>query len=166
MTHCIIIRGPLGVGKTTISKKLAEELDALYVSIDEVLSKYGLDQTDERCIPARNFIKGNEIALPEIKEALTKDKSVIIDGCFYQQEQIKHFEEKLPVAPLVFTLKAPVEVCIERDHHREKPYGEGATQAVHSLVSEYDYGMVIDTTNKTAEETLEEITSHLPNHER
>ena len=55
--YFIIIRGPLGIGKTTIAKALTERLDGYYVSIDGVLDEHGLDQTDEPCIPARNFVK-------------------------------------------------------------------------------------------------------------
>lgn len=163
MSYFVIIRGPLGVGKTAISKKLADVLSADYVSIDTVLKESGLDKIDEKegCITAKNFIKGNEIAMPAIKEKLAKGKIVIIDGCFYNKEQIEHFINNLEVAHQIFSLKAPVEVCIERDRHREKPYGEGAARAVHNLVSKFDYGTVIETENQNLDETLEEIKKYL-----
>jgi shikimate kinase len=34
MEYFVIIRGPLGVGKTTIAKRLAKQLNAKYISID------------------------------------------------------------------------------------------------------------------------------------
>ncbi len=165
MSYFIIIRGPLGVGKTTIAKKLADILDAEYVSIDTVLSEAGLDKVDEKVggIPAENFIKGNEIVMPAIKEKLADGKIVIIDGCFYHKEQIEHFIDHLEAPHHIFSLKAPVEVCIERDRHRKKPYGEGAAMAVHSLVSKFDYGTTIDTNEKTHDKTTEEAISYLKN---
>lgn len=157
----IIIRGPLGVGKTTIARKLATNLNAHYISIDSVLEENHLDEGEEDGISLKTFIKGNELVLPEIKAALAKDKPVIIDGCFYHKEQIEHFVQSVAAPTFVFTLKAALEVCIERDKGREKSYGEGAAYAVHGMVSKFDYGTVINTEGKTLEETAEEIMSHL-----
>ena len=72
MNYYIIIRGPLGSGKSTICEKLAQILDAKYIGMDEVLEKHGLDKMppDAPCISAENFIKANEIVLPEVKELL------------------------------------------------------------------------------------------------
>ncbi len=42
MSFYIIIRGPLGCEKTTISKKLAEEIEVKYFSIDKVLDENGI----------------------------------------------------------------------------------------------------------------------------
>ncbi|MDD4111129.1 MAG: (d)CMP kinase [Clostridia bacterium] len=42
MSYYIIIRGPAGVGKTTIAKNLQDKLGADYISFDEILEKYKL----------------------------------------------------------------------------------------------------------------------------
>ena len=90
MSNLIIIRGPLGVGKTTISKHLAERLKGIHIAIDKVLEKHELDKVKGRCIPLQNFIKANKLILPEINKTLAKGKSVIIDGNFYHKGQITH----------------------------------------------------------------------------
>jgi len=36
MSYYVIIRGPLGVGKTTISRSLAKSIGAMVVSIDQI----------------------------------------------------------------------------------------------------------------------------------
>jgi len=157
----IIIRGPLGIGKSTIAKELAKKLKAKYISIDEVLKKHDLDVIDKKegCILAKNFIKGNNIILAKIKEKL-KEKVVILDGCFYHKEQIEHLKKNLkPI--FIFTLKAPLKVCIERDTNRKKSYGKDAAKAVFDLVSRFDYGYIIDTENKDIDETVKEIVSYL-----
>lgn len=159
MAYYIIIRGPLGIGKTTIARKLAEILNADYISMDVLLEKHGLDRVDESegGIPARNFTKANEIILPEVKQKLSRGKVVIFDGCFYHKEQIEHLLKSLDYKHYVFDLKAPLEICIDRDSKRKKSYGAGAATAVFNMVSRFDYGEGINTGCKTADEVVEEI---------
>lgn len=166
MSYFIIIRGPLGIGKSTIAQKLANFLDAEYVPIDLVLEKHRLDKVSPKaeCIPAENFIKANKIVLPKVKEKLKKGKIVIFDACFYHKEPIEHLIQNLSYPHYVFTLKAPLEVCIERDSKRDKTHGELAARAVHKLVSRFDYGIIIDVNKNNIDQTVKEILSHLPNH--
>lgn len=163
MSYYIIIRGPLGSGKSTVSEKLAHILEAKYVGLDEVLEKHGLDKMppDAPCISAKNFIKANEIVLPGVKETLADGKIVILDACFYHKEIIEHLVQNLPFKHYIFTLKAPLALCIKRDSERNKSHGEGAAQAVHSLVSQFDYGTIIDV-DKSLDETIKDILSYLP----
>ena len=88
---------------------------------------------------------------------------MIFDGCFYHREQIDDLLTKLKeYRNYAFTLKAPLEVCIQRDAGRKRVYGDGAAAAVHGLVSRFDYGTLIDTSGKTIEATFKEILAHLP----
>ena len=160
MTYYIIIRGPLGIGKTTIAKKLAKEINAEHISIDKILEENGLDKINNDYTP-EDFIKANEIVLPKVKQELAKGKIVIFDGCFYFKEQIKHLEESLQAKGYVFNLKAPLKTCIARDKARKRVYGEDAARAVYKLVSGFDYGINIDTENKTEEEVVEFILRRL-----
>jgi shikimate kinase len=156
----IILRGPLGVGKSTIAKTLAEELDAEHFSIDLILEQEGLDKVDEKkgCIPLSNFIKANEKIIPKIKELLFLNKSAIIEGNFYHKEQIENLIKALEGEKVhVFTLKTKLATCIKRDAGRKNGYGKEAAKAVYKFVSKFDYGKVIDTENKTEEEVVEEI---------
>ena len=163
MSYYIIIRGPLGIGKSTVAKSLAKFLNGKYSSIDDVLAENGLDKIDknEGSIPVKNFIKGNEIVIPKIKQSLDNGKVVIIDGNFYHQEQIIHLENNLPFKHYVFTLKATLEVCIKRDAERKNSYGEDAATAVYNLVSAFDYGIIINTENKTVQQTIKEMVTFL-----
>lgn len=164
MSYYIIIRGPLGIGKSTIAKRLSEILDAKYIDIDSILKKQGLDKVDKNagCIPTKNFIKVDEIIFPEIKEKLNKGKIVIFDACFYHKEHIEHIIQNLLYPHYIFTLKAPLEVCIERDSKRKKTHGKDAATAVHYLVSKFDYGTTIDISKKGIEQAVQEILSYLP----
>ncbi len=163
MSYFVIIRGPLGCGKSTIAKKLAELLHAEYVSTDSLLEKLGLDKADhyEGTIPVKNFIEADEMILPDIKKKLEEGRNVVFDGCFQHKAQIEHLISNLSAAHYVFTLKAPLEVCIERDSKRKRVYGKDAARAVHNLVSRFDYGIIIDVT-KSLDKVIQEILSYLP----
>lgn len=156
--HAIIIRGPLGVGKTTVAPLIAEQIGGLYISVDEVLEKNGLDKAVEgEGIPLANFLKANQIIAEEAQLASKQEKSVVIDGNFYHQEQIENLVDLLGADTLVITLKASVETCIARDAARSKPYGEDATRVVHMFVSAFDYGTVIDTEQQSIQETIQAV---------
>lgn len=163
MVYFIIIRGPLGCGKSTISKNIVKALKAVYISVDEVLAENGLDDIDSKigCIPAENFSRANQIMIPEARKNLDGGRIVIFDSCFYHKESIDNLISGLPYKNYVFTLKAPLEVCIERDRNRPKPYGKMEVAQVFKLVSRFDYGTVIDI-SKPIKKILEEILSYLP----
>ena len=83
--------------------------------------------------------------------------------CVPNHYDIDYFNKELArgIEQYVFTLKAPVELCIKRDSERTKYHGEGAAYAVHSLVSQFDYGTIIDV-NKSLDDTIQDILSYLP----
>jgi predicted kinase len=157
----VVIRGPLGVGKTTIARALAQRLGAMYVSVDTVMAENGLDIVEGECIPVENFVKVNELVLPQVADALNNGIPVVFDGNFYYERQVTHLLEAVPGTHYVFTLQAPLDVCIARDAQRARVYGEDAAGAVHYLVSRVDYGISIDTVGKTAEDVLQEIIAWL-----
>lgn len=161
MNFYIIIRGPLGCGKSTISEKLSEIIKAEYINIDRVLEKYDLENDrEEGYISQKNFQKANEIIAPKAKKILKSGKPVVIDGNFYWKSQINDLISRLEFPHYIFTLKAPLEVCIKRDKNRKKTHGEDAARAVFKKSTEFEYGTVIDI-NKPMEECINEIVSHL-----
>ena len=156
----LLIRGPLGVGKTTVAKLLSARLNGCYISVDGILDEHGLDQ-GKNGIPARNFIRANELALPIARAALAAGQPVFFDGNFYYKTPIWHLRRSLPAPFFVFTLNAPVEVCIQRDAGRARVYGAGAASWVHYLVSRFQAGIDIDTVGKTDEQVAAEIRAQL-----
>jgi len=152
----IIIRGPLGVGKSTISKLLAKKINAEYLSLDKILKDNNLEGTNG--IPLKNFLKSNAIIFKLITDS---EESFIIDGCFYYQEQIDNLQEKFENKIIIFTLISNVEKCIERDSRREKVYGEGSTRFVHIITTKIKAGHEIDNSNLTIEETIDKIVENI-----
>ena len=157
--YYIVIRGPLGIGKSTIAKKLAKRLNAKYVSYDRILDEHSLDKIDKEIgyIPSDNFKEANKIIVPKIKKSLENGNIVVFDGNFYWKSQIEDLLDRLDCPYKVFTLEASLETCIERDKNREKSHGEDAARAVYKKSTGFNYGVNINTENKSSEEVVREI---------
>jgi len=165
MGYFVIIRGPLGIGKSTLSKKLTKILKGNYISMDKIVDKNRIIKKLDKngLIDVRNFIHANTVLLPVALKFLKEDKPVTTDGCFYHKEQIVDLINRLkPYDVYIFDLKAPVDICIERDKHRKISLGEDATRAVYNAVSRIDCDIKIDTLGKTPDQTIKEILKHLP----
>ncbi len=160
MAYYIIIRGPLGCGKSTISEKLSKKLGAKHFSIDRELDKF-TTELENGYISQKSFFKANEVIVPKAKSILKLNKPVIFDGNFYWKSQIDDLISKLDYPHYVFTLKAPLKLCIERDFKRQKPHGKDAAEAVYKKSTEFSYGKIINAT-KNIDKCVEDILSYLP----
>ncbi len=148
MSYFIIIRGPLGSGKTTISKELASILNAEHIVIDDILDQHNLtDDKEDDYISQKSFIKANEIATSSAKKILKSGKPVIFDGNFYWKSQINDLMQRLQFPYSIFTIKVPLSICIERDSKREHSHGKDAATVVYEKTSEFDVGVPIDASN-------------------
>jgi adenylate kinase family enzyme len=161
MSYYLIIRGPLGCGKTTIAKKLAKTLPAKYFDIDKILLDNNLINDQEQgYISQRSLIKVNEILAVVAEKFIKKGKPIIFDGNFYWQAVLQDLIRRLNFPHYVFTLKVPVEVCLERDKKRKSPLGQDAVEVVYKKTNEFDYGINIDAT-KSEEEIIKEIANYI-----
>lgn len=154
----VIIRGPLGVGKTTVAKWVAEKMGGQYFSIDTALDAFGFAKTEgDYCV--EDFIRTQERLLPHIQQALQMGYPVILDGNFYFTEQIAYWSQKVAVPVHLFTLIGSLEECIRRDRFRAWPYGEVATRAIYGLVmnKDIDPGIIIDTEKMIIMDIVQDI---------
>lgn len=162
MSFYIIIRGPLGCGKSTISKKLSTAFNAEHISVDRVLDKHGLtEDKEDGYISQASFKRANEIIVPKAKQLLESGKSIIFDGNFYWKSQINDLIQRLDYPHYVFTLKVPLELCIARDYGRVNTHGKDAAEAVYNKSTAFDYGMPIDATG-SINEAVKSILVHVP----
>lgn len=154
----IIIRGPLGCGKSTISKELARDIHAEHISVDNILDEFHLtNDKEEGYVSQKSFFRANEIAAQRAQKFLEQGKPVIFDGNFYWRSAVEDLSQRLHYPHQTFTLQASVETCIARDEARGRTHGEIAARVVHKKSTEFTYGEVIDTENKTARQVVEEI---------
>ena len=154
----IVIRGPLGVGKTTVAQILAQKIRAKYISLDKIIDDNHLVEPGTDGIPLESFMKANEI----IHEIVSKSRnSFIIDGCFYYQEQIDDLKKKFSDNIEIITLTSNVEKSIERDSKRKNTYGEDSARFVHMITTKIKAGYKIDNTNLSVNETVKVIMARI-----
>lgn len=157
MSYCIIIRGPAGVGKTTISKELSNCIGADYISFDEIMNLNKLDTIVGDGIPSENFVKANEIVIDMIKD---KTK-VVFDGCFYRKEQIDHLLKNIKSEVIIFTLDATLDECLKRNKYRTNALSDENIKQVYLLVAEIKIGISINTFGKTSKQVVLELLNHI-----
>jgi len=160
MTYYIIIRGPLGCGKSTIAEALSKRLKAKHFAIDRVLDENNIGEWEDGYVSLKSFIKVNEISAERAKKDLDGGISIIFDGNFYFKEQIEDLIKRLDFPHYVFTLKAPLKVCIDRDSKRSKTHGKDAAEAVYKKSTGFSYGITVNV-DRSMDETIEEIISYL-----
>jgi len=162
MAFYIVVRGPLGIGKTTVSERLAKVTGAEYVSVDRILDEPGVEEWDDEAghYSERCFLRTSELAAERARTFLDRGTPVIFDGNFYWRSQVADLVRRLNFPHYVFTLKAPLDLCIQRDRQRDPPHGREATESVYSKSTEFDWGIGIDAT-QPVESVVREIASHL-----
>ena len=146
VAYYVIVRGPLGAGKTTISDELAGRIAASHIAIDEILEKYGLERWDADCISEGSFLEANVIAAAQAMPDLQRGVPVVIDGNFYWKSAVEDLLRRLPFPHLVLTLKVPLSVCVSRDAMRAPPHGAEAAEEVYAKATSFEYGIPLDAT--------------------
>lgn len=153
MKQIIVIRGPLGVGKSTISKIIASKLNAEYLSLDHIISDNNLNTEDG--ITLENFLKSNDIILDIVYKS--KNEHFILDGCFYYIEQVEDLKHKFKGNVAFITLRGSLQKCIERDSNRSKAYGKDSATFVFNMTEGVKVGYEIWNENLTIDKTVEKV---------
>lgn len=162
MSFYVIIRGPLGCGKSTMAERISKKLKAEYVPIDKILDEQDLTKEwEDGYISQKSFLKANLIVASQAKKSLKSGVPVVFDGNFYWKSQIDDLIKRLDFPHYVFTLKASLEVCIKRDSLRGKRHGEDAARAVYKKSTGFDYGTIINI-NRPLDECVKDVLSYLP----
>ncbi|MBT6773803.1 AAA family ATPase [Candidatus Woesearchaeota archaeon] len=158
MSHFIIIRGAAGVGKSTITKELAEITTAKVYQYDQIMKSLGFNFIQgEKWIPLHKYLEADKVMIPKFQKELAENVSLIFDGNFYHYEQIDQLIKQLNCPHYIFTLKANLEECIKRNKTRIGKLADAAVKEVFEITKDQNYGIIIETDNKTTQEVVEEI---------
>lgn len=153
MVFYVIVRGPLGSGKTALSRRVAGAIGGKYIAIDRILEEHDLEQWEDDYISEPSFLAANGIAVREAEASLRQGTPVVIDGNFYWKSVVEDLVARLPHPHVVFTLKVPLSVCVARDAGRPVPLGAENTKMVFDKTTTFDYGVALDATGSLAETT-------------
>ena len=154
--YYVIVRGPLGAGKTTVARALAEAIRGRVVSIDEILETLEWDGGSERL-----FLRANDRAAAEARDAAAAGRPVVFDGNFYWRRVIDDLARRLGWPHVVVTLRVPRSICVVRDRDRPHSYGATAVRDVYARVARVRAGIPIDATGSVAQ-TVDRIRAWLP----
>ena len=148
----IAITGTPGVGKTTISKKLAEKLGFRHIDITEVVKKYKLysEKDEEMDSYVINFDK--------LKKFLDDLDNVILDG------HVSHLLD----ADYVVVLRCNPEIVkkrLEERGYKQKKVMENVEAEILDVCLVESGGSVyeIDTTDRDVEDVVDEIIDAIKN---
>ena len=143
----LIICGPAGSGKSSIAKRLMEELDDAYLISSDAFKRKVYDRI-----------------MRETERRLGKQKYLIIDATFYRKRwrdrlrEITSEEERA----VTFFIDCSLETCLVRNREREKPIPE---EAIHIIWNKFerpdDYDIYINTEKFSIEQAVDKILREL-----
>ena len=162
----IVIAGPTGVGKTTLSKMLSKYLNCIYISEDEITKEVFPDvYKNIEDYPDKVKIAENQL-LKRAKEIFDSGECVVIDLINLGNELIEEMKKTFPGHLILKVLWPPIETTIDRDKRRGGwTSGEIAIKRFYKkyeelkpIIGEKNY---IDNSHQSPEETLERFIARI-----
>ena len=156
----IVIAGPTGVGKTTLSKMLSEYFNCTYISEDEVTKEIFPDTYENIEDDPEEIKIAERQLLKRTKEIFASGECVVIDRINLGKEFIEEIKKAFHKCLILKVLWPPIETTIKRDKKREGwTSGESAIKRFYKkyeklkpIVGEKNY---IDNSHQTPKEIFE-----------
>jgi predicted kinase len=146
----------LGVGKSTIAERLARRRGWSVVSIDRILEEPDGWYSGRLA----EFLRANGRAEALARPLLKRGVPVIFDGNFYWKTQIEDLLRRIDLPHRVFSLTAPLALCVARDGQRPQPHGAEAARRVYARSTKFSYGIPIDA-RRAPLDVVRQIERHL-----
>ena len=141
----LVICGPPGAGKTTLTTRLRRRLEDLDVAVTTHHSDAFSSRTYER--------------LYERARDAPADELTIVDGTFYRREWQVQFRTLETVRFVRVT--ASLETCLERNRSRADPIEEQGVHVVYREFEAPDAALAIDTDEESATAAVDRIVAAL-----
>lgn len=135
----VILCGPVGVGKTTVTGKLKKRVDEKDLDFKVMHSDDFNTHTYDQMFD-------------EVKES---NEDWILDGTFYRGDLRDKFR-RLDAVVIVW-LKSGLETCLERNEHRKEPLEEKVVHIMFHKFEEPEADIVIETDDMDSEHVVNEI---------
>jgi len=148
MNTVVILRGPAGVGKSTISRLIREKLGVNWVALDVDKFKHYMPLKDAQSNRAERARIAQDVSKYFAKEMYLKGYDVILEEMYkkpYNDSLVAFLNENGMKFIKIF-LSAPVEIVVERSASREKNPPEDEIRRHFAEIEPYADDLVIDTT--------------------
>ncbi len=158
MLDYIFIRGPIGVGKTSVSRSLYDRLRLNYYNPFLLEFDRFRNENVEEQITDLNQQRAVELLVHKLNDLIESRCIPIIEGVFYQPELVSYLLNNVYGKSLRIKLFAPVDVCVERNQNRRFSREEFRVVNTWELLQQDEQGeMVIQTQDRTIEHVVDEI---------
>lgn len=155
----IIIRGPIGVGKSTISGLLERKLaNTNHVDVDKIKHKLGGRPSESRTSRA------HQIARQRVRSLIKQKKNIIIEEIFRWNDYsaMKKLVKNINYHIVKIYLKAPLDVLIKRDQARiVKHKGHEIVKEFYKKIRPVDEDLNLDTSKMSKQKLVSSIIKYI-----
>lgn len=163
MNKVLILRGPAGVGKSTISSLIQKKLGVNWAVIDVDKLKHYMPMKENQINRAERSKIAHDVSKFFAHEMYEKGYDIILEEMYKKpyNDSLVEFLKSNNMEYLKVFLSAPVEVVIARSNAREKNPPEDELRRHYAEIEPYSDDFVIDTTKHSSEEATDMIIAEL-----
>ena len=166
MNIIVVLRGPAGVGKSTISRLIQEKLGNNWTVLDVDKFKHYMPLKEGQSNRAERSRIAHDTSKYFAKEMYQKGYDVIMEEMYkkpYNDSLVEFLQQNHMQNVKVF-LWAPVATVISRNAAREKTPPEEEIRRHFSEIEPYSDDLVIDTTKYSSDEAANIIIAEINKH--
>lgn len=163
MNKVLILRGPAGVGKSTISSLIQQKLGVNWAVVDVDKFKHYMPMKEHQANRAERSKIAHDVSKYFALEMYKKGYNIILEEMYKKpfNDSLKEFLIDNNMEYFKVFLFAPVELVIARSNAREKNPPEDELRRHYAEIEPYADDFVIDTTKYTSEQAADMIIAEI-----